>query len=231
MFKFDLHIHSQYSRDSKAPLEDILRTAKEKGLDGIAICDHDEIEGAYKAMALVREFPEKYGGLVVIPGIEVSTAKGHILALNVSEKIPPMMTPEETTDYARDLGALSIIAHPFRKSAHGIGYVEGAGADAVETFNSKSTTNGANQKADQEADRLKMPKTGGSDAHIAELVGRGYTNIDATENTTEAVLEAIRQGKTIPGGELTPYSVVVRQMGGNVIRRTKRFFKMQFHEV
>ncbi|WNY25960.1 hypothetical protein MsAc7_15320 [Methanolapillus millepedarum] len=214
-----------------ASLKDILRTAKEKNLNGIAICDHDEIKGAFKAMELVREFPEKYGGVVVIPGIEVSTAKGHILALGVFEKIPPKMTPEETTDYARDLGALSIIAHPFRKSAHGIGYIEGAGADAVETFNSKSITNGANKKAEKEANRLNMPKTGGSDAHIAELVGQGYTKIDVPDNTADSVISAILQQKTVPGGELTPYSVVARQMGGNVIRRTKLLFKRQFHEV
>ncbi|WNY26540.1 PHP domain-containing protein [Methanolapillus ohkumae] len=229
MLKFDLHVHSQYSRDSKAPLKDILRTAWGKGLDGIAICDHDAIEGGQKAQKMVQSSSRR-DDFLVIPGIEVSTSKGHMLVLGVSEMIPAGMTPEETADYARDLGALSILAHPFRKSAHGIGYIDGIGADAVETFNSKSFFNGANLRAQKEADRLNLPKTGGSDAHIAELVGCGYTEIDAGENTMEAVFQAILHKKTNPCGQLTPHSVVARQMGKNVIRRTKNILKGNFGE-
>jgi predicted metal-dependent phosphoesterase TrpH len=225
MQKYDFHIHSRYSKDSKTPLKDILHAAQNKGLNGIAICDHDEVKGGLKAMEIVRRRPEKYGDLHVIPGTEVSTAKGHMLVLGVSEKIPMFMTPEETADYARDLNALSIIAHPYRKAAHGIGYIEGIGADAVETFNSKCLTNGANNKARKEAQRLNMPQVGGSDAHFAELVGQGYTLIDVQENTQESIFKAIRSGKTIPRGEKTPKKIVVGQIKTNIIRRTQLFFK------
>ena len=183
MLKYDFHVHSKYSRDSETPLKEILRVAKERNLDGIAICDHDEVKGGLKALEIVRENPKKYGGLNVIPGTEVSTSKGHVLILGVTEKLPSFMTPEETIDMARDLNALSIIAHPYRKSAHGIGYLEGSGADAAETFNSKCITNTANKKAKAEAERLNMPQVGGSDAHIAALVGQGYTLINIETNT------------------------------------------------
>ena len=225
MQKYDFHIHSRYSRDSETPLKDILRAAKSKGLSGIAICDHDEVKGGLKALELVKENPKKYGDLLIIPGTEVSTSKGHVLVLGISEKIPSFMTPEETTDWAHDLNALSIIAHPYRKAAHGIGYLEGTGADAAETFNSKCITNGANKRAVKEANRLGMPQTGGSDAHTAELVGRGYTLIDAEENTKESVFNAVLRGKTIPCGEKTPKTIVVRQVKNNIIRRTTEFFK------
>ena len=225
MQKYDFHIHSRYSRDSETPLKEILQAAKRKDLSGIAICDHDEVKGGLKALGIVKENPEKYGDFLVIPGTEVSTSKGHVLVLGITEKIPAYMTPEETTDWARDLNALSIIAHPYRKAAHGIGYLEGTGADAAETFNSKCITNGANKKAEKEAIRLGMPQTGGSDAHIADLVGRGYTMMEIEENTKENVFDAILRRKTIPKGEKTPGPIVLRQVKNNIIRRTTQFFK------
>ena len=225
MQKYDFHIHSRYSRDSETPLKEILQMANIKGLNGIAICDHDEVKGGLKALEIVKENPKKYGDLLVIPGTEVSTSKGHVIVLGISEKIPSYMTPEETTDLARDLNALSIIAHPYRKAAHGIGYLEGTGADAAETFNSKCITNGANKKAVKEATRLGMPQTGGSDAHIADLVGRGYTMMEIEENTKENVFDAVLRGKTIPFGEKTPKTIVIRQVKNNIIRRTTEFFK------
>jgi Predicted metal-dependent phosphoesterases (PHP family) len=231
MLKYDFHVHSKYSRDSETPLKEILRVAKERKLDGIAICDHDEVKGGLKALEIVRENPKKYGGLNVIPGTEVSTSKGHVLILGVTEKLPSLMTPEETIDMARDLNALSIIAHPYRKSAHGIGYLEGSGADAAETFNSKCITNAANKKAKAEAERLNMPQVGGSDAHIAALVGQGYTLINIETNTEDAVFDAILRRKTIPAGENTPMKIVLNQMKGNVIRRTNLFLKGQRKEV
>jgi len=45
--KFDLHVHSCYSKDSNASLDDILEYAASNGLDGFAICDHDRIEGGF----------------------------------------------------------------------------------------------------------------------------------------------------------------------------------------
>jgi len=225
MLKYDFHIHSKYSRDSETPLKDILRVAVSKRLSGIAICDHDEVKGGLKALEIVRDNPKKYGDLLVIPGTEVSTSKGHLLVLGVTEKIPSFMTPEETTDWARGLNALSIVAHPYRRAAHGIGYLKGAGADAAETFNSKCITDGANKKAMKEAGRLGMPQTGGSDAHIAELVGQGYTLVETTENRQENVFDAILRGKTIPCGEKTPKAIVISQVKKNVVRRANLFLR------
>lgn len=230
MLKYDFHIHSKYSRDSRTLLKDILRTATDKNLNGIAICDHDEVKGGLKALEIVKANPKKYGDFVVIPGTEVSTSKGHVLVLGVTENIPSFMTPEETTDYARDLNALSIIAHPFRKSAHGIGYLGGSGADAAETFNSKCITNGSNKKAKKEAERIGMPQVGGSDAHIAELVGQGYTLVNIETNTQENVFDAILRGKTVPAGEKTPKGIVVNQMRKNVVRRTRLILNGRMRE-
>lgn len=232
MLKYDFHVHSEYSRDSRASIEDILKQAVRCGLDGIAVCDHDNPEGGFAAKKAASECPE-FKDLVVIPGFEVSTAEGHILILNYpedAEKIPPGLSPEETVRRAKAAGAFVIIPHPFRKSAHGIGRIQGIGADAVETFNAKSLTNGGNKKAKREAIRLNIPQTGGSDAHTPDMVGRGFTLIDAPENTPEAVLKAIAEGRSSSSGKTTPPAAVLKQMLQNAARRIKKAVKGDYKE-
>lgn len=217
--KFDLHVHSEHSRDSESSHENILEIARKKGLDGFAICDHDTVEGglacAKKALELGLE-------ITVIPGVEVSSSKGHILVLGVGENIEPLLSPEETICKARKLGGTVIIPHPFKRSSHGIGSFEGLDIDAVEVFNSRCLFNGANRKALAEAKRLGIPGVAGSDSHIPEMVGQAYTEIDTSENTVEAVLRAIREGKVSPAGKNTPTPIILEQMSGSVKRKLKR---------
>ncbi|WP_319506892.1 PHP domain-containing protein [uncultured Methanolobus sp.] len=207
--KFDLHVHSCYSKDSNSSLDDILEHAARNGLDGFAICDHDVIEGG---IACSKRAKEIGSDLVVIPGVEVSSSKGHILVLGVRESIEPGLSPEETIKKARQQGAVVIIPHPFKMTSHGIGYVEGLDTDAVEVLNSRCVTDGPNNKARKVAQELGFPMVGGSDSHEAEMVGRSYTEIQADSRTVEGVLDGIRKGHTSPGGGKTPVSFVVKQM-------------------
>nr|WP_321497833.1 PHP domain-containing protein [uncultured Methanolobus sp.] len=222
--KFDLHVHSCYSKDSNASLDDILEHAAANGLDGFAICDHDRIEGGFACARRAQEIGSK---LIVIPGVEVSSSKGHILALGIREPIEPGLSPEETIKKAREQGAVVIIPHPFKLTSHGIGYIEGLDADAIEVLNSRCVTDGPNNKARKAAEELGFPMVGGSDSHEAEMVGRSYTEIDTDATTTEEVLDAIRAGKTSPGGRKTPVSFVVKQMFIGHINKISRRFGMR----
>lgn len=219
IMKFDLHVHSEYSKDSNSSHSDIIKTALKRGLDGFAICDHDTVEGgivcAEKAVELGLE-------ITVIPGVEVSSSKGHILVLGVRENIEPLLSPEETIRRARKLGGTVIIPHPFKRSSHGIGSFEGLDTDAVEVFNSRCLFNSANRKALAEAKRLGIPGVAGSDSHIPEMVGQAYTEIDSSENTVEAVLRAIREGNVAPEGENTPTPIILKQMSGSAKRKIKK---------
>src|SRR6185369_8448103 len=78
----DLHIHTIYSYDGTASIASVLTQAKKIGLDVIAITDHDEINGSLKALELATQY-----GVEVIPGIEITTAEGDLLALNITQKI------------------------------------------------------------------------------------------------------------------------------------------------
>jgi len=78
----DLHIHTIYSYDGTASVPAVLTKARKMGLDVIAITDHDEIAGSLNALELAPKY-----GVEVIPGIEVTTSEGDLLALNITERI------------------------------------------------------------------------------------------------------------------------------------------------
>ncbi|AKB84607.1 PHP domain-containing protein [Methanococcoides methylutens] len=216
--RIDLHVHSCFSKDSNASLDSILEHAKKNGLDGIAICDHDTREGG---LACVKRAKEVGSDIIVIPGIEVTSSKGHILVLDPDGDIESGMTPEKTIERARELGAVVIIPHPFKITSHGIGYVEGLDADAVEVLNSRCVTGGANNKAKRVTGELGIPQVGGSDAHEVKMVGCSYTEVDASERTPEAVLQAIRDGRVTFGGRRTPVSYVLKQVIVGRIKKAK----------
>ena len=77
----DLHLHTIYSYDGTASIQAVLTRARQIGLDVIAITDHDEIAGALKALELAPHY-----GVEVIPGSEITTAEGDLLALFINEK-------------------------------------------------------------------------------------------------------------------------------------------------
>lgn len=222
--KFDLHVHSEHSKDSKSSPNDILEVASKRGLDGFAICDHDTVEGG---IACQKKALELGFELTVIPGIEVTSSKGHILVLGINQNIEPFLSPEETIRRARKLGGTVIIPHPFKHSSHGIGSFEGLDIDAVEVFNSRCLFNKANRKAANEAKRLGIPGVAGSDSHVPEMVGQAYTEVDTSKNTLEAVLKAIQEGKVSPEGKNTPTPIILKQMSGSARRKIK---KKLFHK-
>lgn len=67
LIDYDLHIHSVYSDGVLEP-EEIFKTAKQNGLKGLSITDHDTTKG----LKLCEQLGIKYG-LDFIPGIELST--------------------------------------------------------------------------------------------------------------------------------------------------------------
>ena len=220
MLTVELHSHSELSYDGRDPVEMLLAQAEAVGLDALVVTDHDEFDASRRAADLASDY-----GLLGIPGMEVTSAAGHVLAIGIDEQVPSGLPFEETLEAIHDRGGIGIVPHPFQSSRSGVApniSTEALrGADAIEVYNSRLLTGRSNRRAEKFARKYGLPMTAGSDAHIAEMVGQAVTLVDASEPTVESVLDAIRSGRTTVEGKRTPWRISFRQAAGGVKRRIK----------
>jgi predicted metal-dependent phosphoesterase TrpH len=219
----DPHVHSVGSYDCSTPVEQVLEAAAVAGLDAVAVTDHDTVEASLRASELAPDH-----GLLAVPGVEVSTGDGHLLALGVNEALEPGRPLAETAAEVRDRGGVAIVPHPFQRSRHGAAAGAIANVDAVETYNAHTLVGLRNRQAARFADRRGYPVTGGSDAHNPTLVGRAYTELvveaDADDPLAASdVIEAIQAGRTAPRGRRTPVGHLVRKYARNAALKTLPF--------
>jgi len=194
--RLDMHVHSQHSTDSALTLESIVARLTSVGLNGFALTDHNTVDGHEELSKLQARFPE----FVLVPGIELSTLEGHLLAYGVAIAPPSHLPVAKTIEWVRDRGGVPVLSHPFRFS-HGVGreVAERACATAIETVNGHNSP-GANRRAADVATRRRLGTTGGSDAHQPPDLGRAYTEFPEGTRTVDAVLEALRRGETATHG-------------------------------
>ena len=181
MGKADLHIHTTYSYDGTATvaatLEHIVRNTD---LTVVAITDHDQIDGALEAEGLAPLY-----GIEVIPGSEISTAEGHLLALFIRRQIPAGLSLLETTHAIAAEGGLAIAPHPggrwqwcLQESALRRCLADPVGAATLvglEAYNASLPNPRANQAAQRMAGRLPLAQVGCSDAHMLWMIGVAAT--------------------------------------------------------
>lgn len=211
--RFDLHIHSNHS-DGRSSVEEILLAARSLGLNGVAITDHNTLEGSIAAIKAARSL---YPEMLVIRGAEVSTSEGHLLVLGVSELPPLRRSPEETIEAVHDLGGIANLPHPFHPFRHAIGRIPPV--DAVEVYNSKYILGVFNARAKWEARKRNLPTVAGSDSHMVETIGLGVTEIDAS--SADDVLEEIRRGRTSVSGHRTSPRLIAERKIGKACRDIK----------
>jgi predicted metal-dependent phosphoesterase TrpH len=199
--KIDFHVHTCYSRDSSITLKEVVSFAKKRGLDGVAITDHNTVKGALKL---------KTHEILVVPGIEVSTLEGHLLGINVTTPIPAKMGIEESIRRIHEAGGIAIAPHPsaFYKSPPS---KKVTSYDAVEVMNASSVPFSVlTYYSRRFAERLGLPQTGGSDSHYAPEIGSAYTVVDADPDVDEIVC-AIKKGDVFPMGRGVPWRIRLRR--------------------
>ncbi len=199
--RLDLHVHTDASPDSLLTPTALLRACRERGLDGIAVTDHNRLDGALKVARLAP------ADLLVIVGEEVRTVQGELLGFFLREQLPPGQDALETARAIRAQGGLIGVPHPcdsFRRvlPSEALNALLQAGLlDFVEGRNGRVLWPGDNHRAEELGRRLGLPLTAGADAHSALEVGACTTQLPAFEGPREflaALAEGQLQGRPSP---------------------------------
>ena len=188
----DLHIHSKYSFDSILEPKKIIQISKKKGLNGIAITDHNTIEGGVKAKKINRD-----SDFSVIVGAEIGTEVGDITGLFLTDEIRSKKAME-VIEEIKGQGGLSVLPHPFRGHTI-IGDELLKRIDLIEGFNSRTPLK-LNLMAQSLAEEYNKPIIAGSDAHFAGEIGLGKTLLNLeSPDIQKALLTNRTEIKGIPG--------------------------------
>lgn len=196
--KIDLHCHTIHSGDSTLTPLELIKIAKNSGLDGVAITEHMSYEASAPAdeAALSEGFP-------VFRGVEVSTDLGHFQLFGVVDDSwniwgnAGYVPARPLLKRAGELGLLVIAAHPYGRrdryaaldavyTFEGLGAIEAANGRSTKQENDLSRTAGLN---------MGLPMTGGSDCHRPDEVGNAYTVFENRFSTVRELIGEIRAGR------------------------------------
>ena len=202
----DMHIHSLYSDGTASVAQILEHVERHTDLDVIAITDHERVDGALRAAELHAAGDYAFD---LVVGEEITTRRGHVLALFVTERIRPLRPLAETLHAIHAVGGLAIAAHPLAPLPLSVGKRSLRGVrdhanedvyfDALELFNPSyagRTRQGA--RLDLNAAELGLPGVGNSDGHVLEGIGTGFTTFAG--HTAPDYRAALLAGDVTAGG-------------------------------
>ncbi|HQR30947.1 MAG TPA: PHP domain-containing protein, partial [Anaeromyxobacteraceae bacterium] len=197
----DLHVHTRHSPGCALLPRDVVRRAREAGLDGVVITDMNTMDG----LPEVRE-AARAEGFLALCGVEIATDRGHYLAyFPEPEKVPalpqifgtPPWPVQEVIAKVTSLGGVVVAAHPYDKS------IERPGGDVLFTLDGISAVEGldarrkaaANDLAVEAADHMGLPCVGASGARDSlDEVGRAATLFREVIRTEADLVALLRSG-------------------------------------
>lgn len=202
----DIHMHTTAS-DGFATVKEVLNHVTRMGtLDVIAITDHDVMDSSLWAYEHRNDYPFE-----IIPGVEVTSAEGHVLALWVTRPINKGMSLKDTVSAIHQQGGMAVLAHPFEvvvcaeacyRYLRNPEAVREAGIDAIEVHNAGAVTPGNNLLARRLAAKLRMPIVGNSDGHSLAAIGTGRTQF--VGRSAEDFRSAVTRRATLVTGTSWP---------------------------
>ena len=217
----DLHMHTTAS-DGTASAREVLDFVAELGtLDVIAITDHDVLDDSLWAYEQRANYP-----FDIVPGMEVTSKGGHVLALWVSKPVKKGMSLADTTAAIHEQGGLAILAHPFEllvspqscwRYARQPQVLLQDGIDALEIHNAGTPTPGNNWLAARMAQKLGVTITGNSDAHTLTAIGCGMTHFRG--RTAADLRRALESGETAVEGRSWPITDYLKLLPGSTHRK------------
>ena len=200
--RIDLHVHSFFSMDGVSSPEDLIASARGAGLNAFAVTDHNTCDAVEYMLGrgLMREDGRPVDNFLVIPGIEVTTAEGHLLCLGCCLPATVRGKPAvEVCARAHEAGGICVAPHPYDLFRAGIreSVLDTLPLDGLEVFNAATTLKRHNRKAYNYAEKRALPMTAGSDAHHAAAVGVACTILDTDDFSVAGVLAALKKGSEL----------------------------------
>ena len=195
----DLHIHSMHSLDATTTVRAVLKQAADVGLDVIAITDHDEIIGSLEARDLAPQY-----GVEAIPGVEITTSEGHLVALFIENLPPGGMSLDDTLLWIGHHGGIAIAPHPFNQLPNSLDMQSVIGVftrprskgvlKGIEIYN--MATRAFDDVVQKLSIYLPLARTAASDAHVYWAIGHGRTQFNGS--TANELRTALENASTIP---------------------------------
>jgi len=178
----DLHTHAIGDGRFGPSTAALVDAALEVGLQCLAVTDHDDLRPGLLAEEYVAAH---HLPILVVPGMEVTTDGGHLVAVGVRTPIPGWQSLEETIAQIRAAGAISVLPHPFFERLR-----RRTDVDAIERFNDRY--------GDFDVAGTSVAIVASSDAHSAVdlRASAHHTLIDGDALRWSVVADAVRAGRT-----------------------------------
>ena len=224
-FNIDLHSHSFFSGDGVSSPEDLIAAARAKGLHGLAITDHNTSEAVTYLLekGLMRLDGLPVDNFLVLPGVEITTADGHLLCIGATLPYLKGKPARKVCEMIHERGGLAIPPHPYDLFRAGIRFstLEKLPIDAIEVFNAATTLRRYNRYAFKYAQIRGLPMIAASDAHHAAAVGTAYTILNCDELSVKSALAQIVKSNELNQKYQTPRDSL-RKTWNNWLRLRRR---------
>ena len=207
----DLHLHTNLGDGTASPAH-VLSEARRRGLNVIAVTDHDHLEGAKRVADLLareREQQPELPPIELIWGCEVTTRDGHFIGLFLREPVRMLRRAEETIEAIKSQGGLCIVPHPMGRLVPSLSrrkidelLQRGYELDGIELYNPSPANASVRTQVRRLNEQWRLAATGGSDAHFWQHVGAGYTSFSGS--SAADLRAAILARSTRDGGQEHP---------------------------
>lgn len=205
----EMHIHTNpTSSDSMLEIPDLMKIAKETGLTGVNLTEHDKVLESHQQRAIRDQYP----GQFINFGMEVSTDMGHMLAVGLTTYLPGIRRVAKLREELDKIGGFLIVAHPFRRlfdpvtamrTGQKFELTPEEAAERMPVFkfvHAIEVGNGSNTPKENDfalevARILGLPGTGGSDGHSTSGIGAFATGFANEVTSPEQFLEELHAGR------------------------------------
>ena len=177
--------------DAVQTVEEIIEKCLQNNIEILSITEHDSLAPYKKAKKIIAQ---KKLPIILVPGCEVSTREGHILAYGIWEEIASGLSAAETVRRIHQQGGIALAAHPFMYFFSLKEKIFSLELDGLEGINS-AIPQWLNVKAVTAAKKMGWPAIAGSDAHSLTGTGTGRTIFEANVKKWQDVITAIKKGR------------------------------------